>query len=320
MKFCIIGTGGVGGYFGAKIARSGTEEVWFIARGAHLEAMRTSGLRITATDEQFVIPPGRMSDRFADVGPCDVVLVCVKAYDTESVARRLGPLLARHTIVISLQNGVDNEETIARLIPAGRVFGGIAYIYSTITAPGQISETGGPRMIVFGPLEKGAAAQDQDAIRILSCMRKAGIQAAVSADIRSELWKKFVFISAVGGLTALSRLTLGEILAVGPTCRLLQDAMREGVEVARAAGAVIEPDFVETTFRKLERYDNATRSSMYYDLSHGKPLEVEALSGAVVRYGRESGIHTPIHATLYAALLPYHLAGDRRRSSTNNKE
>ena len=306
MKFAVIGTGGVGGYFGGMLARSGAD-VWFVARGAHLDAMKSRGLQINSTDGNFVIPPGTMTDNLSAIGVVDVVLFCVKSYDTESSAQRLAPLLSDRTIIISLQNGVDNEEKIQRSILRGTVYGGLAYIYSTISEPGVVSETGGPKRIIFGPLTKVGEAGNTRGAQILETMLKAGIKATYSEDIHSEIWKKFIFIAAVGGLTALTRLTLGEILAVDETRSFLRDAMREAEAIAIAKGAKIEAGYIDMIFETLKKFDNNSRSSLHYDLSHEKPMEIEAFSGTIMRYGKELGISTPIHRSIYAALLPYHL-------------
>jgi 2-dehydropantoate 2-reductase len=303
MKFVIIGTGGVGGFFGGKLAKSGAD-VWFVARGAHLDAMRTAGLRIDSTEGNFVIPAGKITDNIAQVGFADVVLFCVKSYDTESAAKQLSPILTKNSIIISLQNGVDNEEKIEKITGTGTVYGGVAFIYSTLTAPGVVTETGGPKKIVFGDRN---GRNGEVAKRILTIMMDAGINAELTDDIYTALWKKFIFITSVGGLTALTRLTLGEILAVPESRTLLADAMREVEAIAKAKGADIGHDMVATTFEILKNFDNSTRSSLYHDLTNNKPLEIEALSGRVVRYGDELGIPTPIHQTIYAALLPYHL-------------
>ncbi|MFN0157400.1 MAG: ketopantoate reductase family protein [Bacteroidota bacterium] len=305
MKFVVVGTGGVGGYFGGKLALSGAD-VWFVARGTHLQTMKARGLKVRASDGEFVVPPGKMTDDYTAIGPADVVLFCVKSYDTEAVASRLSPLLSPHTIVISLQNGIDNEEKLRQTLSTGIVWGGVSYIYSTITAPGEISETGGPRKIIFGPLAAPIPGTATRGKKILAMFTTAGISATLSEHIQSDLWKKFIFISAVGGLTTLTRLTLGEILAVEPTRQLLVDAMREVEAIAKAKGVAIAPDYIDHVFDTVKRPDS-NRSSMYHDLVHNKPLEIEAFSGTIVRYGMELNIPTPIHATVYAALLPYHL-------------
>lgn len=304
MKIVIMGSGGVGGLFGSMLARSG-DDVWFVARGNHLAAMRRNGLRVNMSGESSVVPPGKMTDNLRDIGAADVVLFCVKSYDTEEAASRLDPVLTDQSIVVSLQNGVDNETMLQKTISRGTVYGGVAYVYCTITEPGVLTEPGGPRKIVFGPLSPSGDRNSAQAI--LDTFLRAGITAELSNDIAIPLWKKFTFISAVGGLTALTRLTLGELLEVDATRSMLSDAMRETDSVARNKGITLEHDHIDTVFESLRKYDNNTRSSLYHDLIHGKPMEVEALSGTVFRYGLATGIPTPIHRTIYASLLPYHL-------------
>lgn len=308
----VVGAGGVGGYFGGMLWNAG-EDVRFIARGAHLEAARSSGLRVRWTGGEFTVPGDRFAANPGAFGPAEAVLLCVKSYDTATAARMLAPALREETLVISLQNGIENEGVIAELIPRGRVLGGVAYIYATITEPGVVTETGGPKKLLFGPLADDPpllARAEALAVR----MRAAAVDARADPDIRTALWKKFVFIASVGGLTALTRLTLGEILAEAESRGLLERAMREAVAVARAGGVTIEPEYVEGVFDALRRYDNATRSSLYHDLVHGKPLEIEFLSGAVARLGRESGIDVPVHSTIAAALIPHHRRALRARA------
>jgi len=306
MKFVVMGSGGVGGFFGGKLARGG-QEVWFVARGEHLKAMQAAGLRIESSEGNYTIPPGRITGRTEDAGPADVILICVKSYDTESATRQLIPIVKHDTIVISLQNGVDNEEKMKKILPTGIVYGGVALIYATITTPGVVTETGGPKKLTFGPLSHPAGMDDERGKTVLNSMIGAGINAEYTLDIHSALWKKFIFITAVAGLTTITRLTLGEILSVSETRRLLVDAMREVELIAKAKGARIEPGFMDMIFQTLRNFENNTHSSLYYDLMHQKPMEIEALSGIVVRYGAELDIPTPINKTIYAALLPYHL-------------
>lgn len=304
MRFAVVGTGGVGGYFGGKLARNG-EDVWFVARGAHLEAMRKIGLRIKSTEGNYSIPPGTMTDRMEDIGPVDVILFCVKAYDTDHTLQSLSPLLKDGTVIISLQNGIDNEEKIGQALPGIPVYGGVVYIYSTVSAPGEVTETGGPKTLIFGPLPPGGKTALPG--EILDRMIRAGIKASLSDHIVMELWRKFIFIAAVGGLTAMTRLPLGEILAVDETSRLLRAAMTEADALGRAVKAGVDPAFIDHVFATLKRVDTKTYSSMYHDLMHGKPLEIEAFSGSVVRLGTRFGISTPVHNVIYAALLPHHL-------------
>jgi 2-dehydropantoate 2-reductase len=314
MKFIMVGTGGVGGYFGARLYRAG-EQVKFIARGAHLEAMKSRGLRVVSRGETLYAPPSAVAGSLDEVEPADVVFFCVKSYDTESAARSLAPVLRPGSVVISLQNGIDNQEKIRRNIPAGRVFGGLAYIYASISRPGEVMESGGARRIQFGPLP-GSSEEDRTYAKAVRdvCIR-AGIETDVPDDISVAIWKKFIFITGTAGITALTGLTLGEILEVAPTRRLMIDAMHETEAVARARKVPLEPNFLTTMVESLSKFDPGTRSSLYQDLVHEKPMELEALAGAVVRYGEAAGVPTPIQRTIYAALLPYHLRYTQRASS-----
>lgn len=303
MNVLVLGTGGVGGYFGARLAHSGAD-VWFLARGAHLEAMKQNGLRVKSTDGEIRVAPGRMTDHIENVPPPDLVLFCVKSYDTESVAASLNAILKSDTVVLSLQNGIDNEEKLEVRLKSGQVYAGVAYVSSRISAPGEITETGGLQRIVFGPFSKPIDRQSRD---ILDLFVKAGIKAELRQEIVEELWKKFIFITSMGSLTALTRLTHGQMLASPDTMAVVFDAMKEAYLVAHAKGVEIPPVNPETVLEGLRRFDPETRSSMYYDLMSGKPLEIEALNGTVVRLGKQLHVPTPIHRTIYAGLLPHHL-------------
>jgi 2-dehydropantoate 2-reductase len=310
MKIAIIGAGGVGGFFGAKLFASG-QDVRFVARGIHLDAVQRTGLTVQSPDGNLHVPADRFTGDASSLGNVDVILFCVKTYDTAAAARGISPLLSRGTVVIPLQNGVESEQTLQRLLSETTVYSGVAYVYSTVTAPGVITEAGKPRKIQFGPISGHTA--DGPAATLVSALLGAGVDAEFLSDMRSALWKKFLFIAAVGGLTAVTRLTLGEILAVPRTAALLADAMREADAVARALRVPIEPGHVDAVLEKLGSYSNDTRSSLYHDLINGKPMEIEALSGAVVRYGAQLGVPTPVHEFFYAALLPHHLNHLRTR-------
>ncbi len=303
MKFLVLGAGGVGGYFGAKLSVAG-EDVHFVARGTHLQAMKQNGLSVRSTNEDFRIPPEKIHGDVSEVDNPDLVLLCVKAYDTDAATRQLLPTLQEHSVVMSLQNGIDNEEVIQRRAPGTTVYGGVAYIYSTITSPGVITRNEGPAKIVFGPMDHRV---DGTSKTILETLRKAGINADLSSDIRTEIWKKFTFITAVSGITALTRLTLGEILANAETRDLVREAMKETYAVAKAKHITLEANLIDSFFETMSRFTNDTRSSLYYDLANGKPMELDTLAGTVVKLGRELGVPTPIQKTIYASLLPYHL-------------
>jgi 2-dehydropantoate 2-reductase len=303
MRFVVMGTGGIGGFFGAALARAG-EDVWFVGRGEHFEAMHRDGLRITSSVGNFTISASQIVQDPGLIGHADVALFCVKSYDTESAARQLSPLLDDRSLIISLQNGVDNVEKIASVLPNIPTYGGAAYVSSRITAPGQITETGGFQRIVFGPTSGRPSATAQV---MHERFLHAGIKSHLAENIIKELWQKLIFIASMGSLTAVSRLTHGEIVGNPATRALMFDAMREVRTVALKLGIDVDPVDEARVLEGLKRFSDDTRSSMYYDLVAGKPMEIEALNGTVVRLGEQVGVPTPIHRVFYATLLPYHL-------------
>ena len=307
-----MGTGGIGGYFGAKLAAAG-EDVWFVSRGAHLKAMREHGLKVISTGGTFTVPSQKVTGDPASIGHSDVVLVCVKTYDTEEATRQISPLLTDDTIVLSLQNGVDNVEKMQRQLLRGHAHGGVAYISSRITAPGEITESGGFQRIVLGSV---SGPLDSQTRAIHRSFLGSGVKCDIQENINTELWKKFIFIASMGAMTALSRLTHGEILSNPKTLSLTFDAMREIQTIAWKLGVDVEPIDESKVLEGLKRFDPNTRSSMYFDLVSGKPMEIEALNGTVVRFGEQLGIPTPIHRLIYASLLPHHLKHMQQRTST----
>jgi 2-dehydropantoate 2-reductase len=311
-RFVIMGAGGIGGYFGGRLANAG-EDVCFVARGKHLEAMKQHGLHVKSTVGDFTVPAGKMTGDVASIGHADVVLFCVKSYDTEPAAQRLSPILHDGSLIIPLQNGVDNEDKIRRQLPQAHVYGGVAYISSRVTAPGEITEVGGFQRIVFGPMNCPTSAR---AAEVHQSLLRAGIKSQLQEDITKELWRKFIFIASMGSLTALSRLPHGEILSNPRTLALMFDAMREIQAIAWKLGIDLEPVDEARVLEGLKRFSDDTRSSMYFDLISEKPMEIEALNGTVVRLGEQLGIPTPIHRVIYSALLPYHLKHTRQPAAT----
>ncbi len=301
MKIAVMGSGGIGGYFGGLLAKAGNE-VTFLARGAHLAAIEKDGLTIQSVAGDFHVRPAA-TDNPAAVGTVELILFSVKSYDTDSAAEQIVPLVGSGTAVLCLQNGVDNEEKLEARLGADRILYGVAHILSTIKAPGVIAQTGGPRSIRFGERDGRPSLRTT---RILDVMKQAGINADVSAKILIDLWEKFVFICAQGGVTALARVDVGTILGCPEIARLYQGVMEEIVAVGRAKGVRLPDDTVARTLRWAHTLQPTMRSSLAYDLEHGKRLEVEALMGAVVRYGAEVGIGTPLNGAIYACLLPHH--------------
>ncbi|HYL81011.1 MAG TPA: 2-dehydropantoate 2-reductase, partial [Candidatus Acidoferrum sp.] len=231
MRFAIMGSGGVGGYFGGRLAQAG-EDVTFIARGAHLEAIQRSGLMVQSAAGDFHVHPKATNDP-ATVGQVETILFSVKGYDTEAAGRQIRPMLGPDTAVVCVQNGVDNEEKLEAILGKGRVLGGVVHILSTISAPGIIAQTAGPRTLKFGELDGRSTPRAE---RLLKVFTGAGIQAELSTHILADLWEKFLFICAQGGVTALGRLSIGEILACPDTAVFYRGVMEEIAAVARAKG------------------------------------------------------------------------------------
>ena len=297
MHIAVLGSGGIGGYYGALLGKAG-HDVVFIARGAHLEAMQGHGLTVRTPDGQSTFPVMAVADT-SGVGPVDLILFCVKSYDTEPAALALPPLMGRETAVLALQNGVDNVDGIAPVVGSGAVLQGAVYIALQLVGPGVILRTGGEGKIVFG---EASGAGTERVGRIASAFQQSGIPHQVSSDIIQVLWEKFLFITGVGGLTALARSGIGPILASSEGRTLLTASCREVAAVGRAEGRLLQPDAVDAVIKQAETLPSQWRSSMARDLEDGRRLEVQALSGAVVRRGREHGIPTPVHETIAACL------------------
>ena len=301
MKIAVFGTGGIGGYYGARWAAAG-EDVHFVARGAHLEAMRTHGLRINSPNGDLHIEPVQATDDPATIGPVDLVVVAVKLYDTEAVAQGCAPLLGAETSVVSFQNGVTAVETLAAAVGAERVFGGTTYIMSVIEEPGVIRHTGRMARLVFGELDGRTTPRVQ---ALLAACEMAGIDAVLTDDIQGLIWSKFTFLVALSGMTSLMRLPVGPIRSDPETRTLFRAAVDEAVAVARAKGAGLRDDMAERHMSTVDGLPAEVGSSMLYDLTHGKRLELPWLSGTVSRMGTELGVPTPVHDVVSAALKPY---------------
>jgi 2-dehydropantoate 2-reductase len=300
MRICVFGAGGVGGYFGGLLARSGAE-VTFVARGEHLRALEARGLVLRTVRESFTIPV-KATDTLHTIGPVDLVLFCVKSYDTESAGRALPDLLAPEGVVLTLQNGIDNEEKLEAIVGKGRVLGGAAYIWSTITEPGVVTQTGGLCKIVFGELTEASTERGR---RILDACRRAGFPCELTTSIRKVLWEKFLFICALAGMTAVTRLTLGEILAHPETREMFQGIMVEIHALARVEGVPLEEDVIPRMIALAESLDKGGRSSLYHDLVTGRRLELDALNGKVVELGQRHHVATPMNFAVTACLRPH---------------
>ena len=290
MRFGIMATGGVGGYFGAMLARGG-KDVAFIARGVHLEAIRKDGLRVeSVAPGEFSVQEGIFTDSPAEAGVCDVILYCVKTTADDAAVPAIAPMVGADTVIINLQNGVAGEEKLAAVYGAERVMGGAAYIFTSIAEPGLIRQIGGPRRMVFGEMGGGASGRGDG---ILAELKDAEINAVYSEDIEAELWTKFIFICAVGGMTALTRSTLGEIMAYEGTKNMMRETMREVYLVGRTKGVNLPDGADEARYRFLDEQNPASKGSLCHDLEAGRRLEIDALCATVSRIGAEVGVETP---------------------------
>jgi 2-dehydropantoate 2-reductase len=309
MRFAVVGVGGLGGYFGGRLVRAG-EDVTFIARGAHLDALLGRGLEVRSVHGDFSVDV-RATDDAASVGPVDVVLFLVKTYDNDSAARDAAPLVGEGTAIVSLQNGVDNAVRIRDAIGRGHALGGLAYTEAALEAPGIVAQYSQTHRVVIGELAGGSSPLVN---RIVESLRGAGLDASASRHIVSELWTKWTFICALGGVTAACRQPIGPILASAETRALFIDAMREVEAVARRKGVALERDVVDRHVQFAQSSAPTLKSSMLRDAERGRPLEVEALNGRVATFGSELKVPTPVNSFIYATLLPAHRVALSSRS------
>jgi len=306
MRFAILGSGAVGGYYGAKLARAG-QAVSFIARGAHLRAIRERGLLVWSPLGDFVAR-GHASDNPADVGPVDVVIVAVKTYDNETALPMLAPLVGDDTVVLTLQNGVDSPDRIATVVGAERVLGGTTYVATALKLPGLIEQTGTHRRVVLGEVFRAGPTVSERVAQIGAVLASADIQVETVPDARVPIWEKFIYLSPVAAFTGAGRVPAGAIWADPFIRAQFLEAAGEVERVARASGVAVSSNTMERIHQYMEALPYNMRSSLLIDLSAGKRIEVESLQGEVVRRGRELGVPTPIISTLYAVLKP-HTAG-----------
>lgn len=303
MDVAILGSGAIGGYYGAKLAVAG-HRVCFVARGAHLAAIRERGLEVRSSLGDFVAR-GQAEDDTSQIGPVDLVIVAVKTYDNATALPLLEPLVHDSTVVLTLQNGVDSVDDVARVAGPGAVLGGSAYLATALTAPGVIEQTGVHRKVVFGEVFGDHAGLTPRVTHIRDAFAGADIDVEAWPNARVPLWEKFVYLAPFAGFTGSARSPIGPLWNDADTRRTFLDAVQEVERVARAERVAVSDDVLDKVIAYMEVLPPSTRSSLLIDLAQGKPIEVEALQGSVVRRGRQHGIATPIMATLYAALKPH---------------
>jgi 2-dehydropantoate 2-reductase len=301
MRIAVVGAGGVGGAFGAALAKAGAD-VTFVARGAHLKAMRENGLRVEGGRGETIVSPARATDDAATIGPVDFALFCVKLWDVEAAGAAIKSLVGPTTAVIPLQNGIDAAERLIPILGAQAVMGGVAQISATIAKPGVIRQVGTFMRLVFGELEGGKSARGE---AFLGLCRKAGFDATHSDQILTELWMKFILLSTNAAMTAATRTPIG-ILRDDPDINpLFARACAEVAAVAHAKGIKLPEDAVEKTVAFTRDAPPTMMASMAHDLIRGNRIELPWLSGKVVSLGRELGVLTPVHEILYAVLKPF---------------
>lgn len=301
MRIAVVGAGGVGGGFGAALAKAGAD-VTFIARGAHLAAMKSQGLKVVGGRGETHVVPTQATDDPNSIGVVDVVLFCVKLWDVESAGEAIRPLVGPDTAVIPLQNGIDAPERLLPILGPAAVMGGVAQISASITAPGVITQVGTFMRMIFGELDGRITKRGED---FLALCLKAGFDATLSDQIVTELWMKFVLLASNSGMTAATRQPLGKLRDDPDVRPIMLASFQETIDVARAKGIKLPPDALDKVLGFVGHAPPAMKASMALDLDRGNRLELPWLSGKVVAMGRDLGVPTPTHSMLYAMLKPY---------------
>jgi 2-dehydropantoate 2-reductase len=303
MRIAVFGTGGVGGYFGGRLAQSG-EDVIFIARGKHLQAMRQDGLRVDSFNGDFRIQPVQATDDPQRVGQVDMVLVAVKAWQVPEAAVAMRPMIGEKTGVVPLENGVDAPAQLIAALGADHVLGGLCKISAFIAQSGHIRHVGIEPYVAFGELDH-RLSQRVEALR--QAFERAGVSVEVPKDIQAAMWEKFVFIAAISGVGAVTRAPAGVIRSLPETRQMLEEAIEEIVAVARAIKVNLPTEITANTIAFIDSLPPNVTASMQRDVIDGRPSELGSQNGAVVRMGLETGVPTPVNAFIYHGLLPQEL-------------
>lgn len=310
MKIAIFGTGGVGGYFGGLLANAGYE-VSFIARGAHLQAMRQSGLRVNSVNGDFHLKQVQVTDEPTEIGPVDYVIVAVKHYHLDLVVPQIKPLVGPGTTIVPLLNGVDAHEKLAEAYSKDAVVGGLCSLVSMIESPGVIKQASKLRRVVIGELDHNRSERVE---RIVQALAKGGAEAVHADNIHVALWTKFMFITSFGGVSSLARANAGEFLGCQASKDLFVRAMQEVNDLASAQGINLAPHAVENTLAFAEGFEPTATSSMQRDVEAGNLFELEAFNGTIVSLGKKYNVPTPVHETMYALLMPALMRAKQSRS------
>ncbi len=300
MRIAVFGVGGVGGYFGGRLAQT-QEDVIFIARGEHLRAIREQGLQVESSTGDFVIQPAQATDDPASVGSVDVVLVAVKAWQVPEAAERMRPLVGPETIVVPFENGVEAPAQLAAALGEQHILGGLCRIVSLVAGPGRIRHLSMEPFVAFGELDNHPSERAE---RLQQSFLRAGVRAEIPPDIQVALWEKFLFIVAVSGVGAVTRAPAGIIRSLPETRQMVEQVIRETLAVAQARGITLPEEQVGKTMALVDGMAGGATASMQRDIIEGRPSELSSQNGAVVRLGQEVGIATPLNSFIYHSLLP----------------
>ena len=300
MRIAVVGAGGVGGFFGGKLAHAGIDTT-FLVRGATLDALRSRGLRVDSIDGDFVMEHVNATDDPSSVGIVDAILMAVKAWQIPEAARRLAPMIGPDTAVVPLENGIDAADVLAGIVGREHVLGGLCAIVSFVVAPGHVRHAASPPLVMFGELDN---SHSDRVARLREAFQRAGIHAEVPQDIHRSLWTKFLFIAPMSGVGALTRVSIGEWRVLPEVRAIVDRALHEVVALATARGIDLGNDPVGKTWERYDALAPASTSSLQRDVMEGKPSELEAQLGAIVKLGRESDVPVPVTEMLYHCLLP----------------
>ena len=303
MRIAIMGTGGVGGYYGGLLSLKG-QEVIFIARGAHLQALRAKGLHVKSVHGDFLVSPAKATDDPAEVGPVDLILFTTKTHHTDIALRAIKPMVGKETVVVPLQNGIDAAERIGAYVGKEHLVGGVTWLSAAIEAPGVIGQYSQFRRVVLGEFDGKMTTRLKT---IYETLQATGITVELSDDILKVLWTKFVFISAISALGSLTRASIGECRQVPETRDVLTEALAEVAAVAQSRGVQLEEDVVAKTLEFIDDASPDMKTSMQRDVEAGRPSELESMIGVVPRLGRQTGVATPVMRLAYAVLKPGNL-------------
>lgn len=299
MKIYIVGSGGGGGYLGGLLAKSG-KDVTFVARGEHHQRIKEEGLKVKSVMGDFEVRPAQVIGSISEIANPDLIIFAVKTYDTEEAAGKLATVVNRNTIIITFQNGVDNDHQIKKQVKNAKVYPGVAYVVSTKTKPGLIEQTGGPRKFIFGDRNH---SQNQKVKGTEKLMREAGVDITVSDDITRDLWKKFIFIVAFSGMTAICRSPIGKVLGHPITKALYERCVKEAIQVAKSMNIRVENNTFENIMTTSDNFQPDSKSSLLVDIENQRRTEIEALNGTLVGFAKKRKIDVPINELIYGTIL-----------------